>query len=348
MLDPTVPGHVNASDPSLNERQRAVFRALVDLHGRSASPVGSERLARAEGVRLSSGSVRSVLSELEELGLLERGHASAGRVPSPQGWELYVRALMEPAVLPPELRAEVDRYLDDSQRDVEQLLHEASRLLASLTQQLGLAVAATLEHERLSGLDLQSLSERRALLVLGLSGRAVRTLVLEMDTPLSRRDLAEVEGVLRERLLGHSLVEVRRRLEADPELARHTAARIVARIAAATWTRPLSTPLLAAGAGHIAQQPEFSDARQLGDVLRAVEAGSPLDRLMVSGIEGQVGVRVGLAGSHVLASMSLVSYPLPGSLPGAVAVLGPLRMDYALTLAVVDAVGTRVTDLLSA
>ena len=83
-------------------------------------------------------------------------------------------------------------------------------------------------------------------------------------------------------------------------------------------------------------------------MLRVIEAGSPLDRLMVTGIQGQVGVRVGLDGARVLAACSLVSFPLPGAIPGAVGVLGPLRMDYAFTLAVVDRVGTRVADLLSA
>jgi heat-inducible transcriptional repressor len=348
MLDPTVPGHLSARDPVLTERQRAVLGALVALHGASARPVGSDRIAREARMGLSGASIRAALAELEDLGLLERGHASAGRIPSARGWELYVRTIMAPAVLPPEMLAEVDRHLLESRRDVEHLLHEASRLLASLTRQLGLAVAATLEHEVLTGLDLQPLSDRRALLVLGLAGRAVRSLVLELDSPLSRRALAEVESVLRERLLGHALASVRRRLDEDPELVRHSAVRIVARTAAAAWMRPVAVPLLSAGAGHIARIPEFSDVRQLGDVLRVVEAGAPLDRLMVSGLEGQVGVRVGISGERVLASMSLVSYTLPGSLPGAVAVLGPLRMDYALTLAVVDAVGSRVTDLLSA
>ena len=87
----------------------------------------------------------------------------------------------------------------------------------------------------------------------------------------------------------------------------------------------------------------------LAPVLQALETGDPLNRLMVSGIEGQVGVRIGLeSDDRMLANLSLVSFPLPGAIPGAVGVLGPLRMDYALALAVVDRVGTRIADLLSA
>jgi heat-inducible transcriptional repressor len=123
---------------------------------------------------------------------------------------------------------------------------------------------------------------------------------------------------------------------------------MVVRAAAASWTRPVDTPLLAAGAMHIARQPEFASPDQLGRVLEAVESGRPLNRLLVSGIQGQAGVRVGLAGDEGLSSCSLVSFALPGAIPGAVGVLGPLRMDYAFTLAVVDTVGSRIADLLSA
>ena len=81
--------------------------------------------------------------------------------------------------------------------------------------------------------------------------------------------------------------------------------------------------------------------------MQSVESRSPLDRLMVGSIEGQVAVRVGLDEDDALDGCSLVSYVLPGTIPGAVGVLGPLRMDYARVLAVVDAVGGRVSDLLA-
>ena len=348
MTDPTLPGRVTPGDPDLSDRQRAVFRTLIDLYGRDARPVGSDRIASEGRLRLSGASVRGVLAELEHYGLLERVRGGVTRVPSSLGYDYFVRALIEPAVLPREVIDAIDAQFADSTRDVERLLQEASRLLASLTHQLGLALAASLEEEVLSALELEPLGERRALLVLGLGGHAARTLVLELETPLERGALELAESVLRERLLGRSLGEVRARLAQDPELARDTAVRIVVRAAAASWTRPVETPLLAAGAMHIARQPEFASPQHLGPVLEAVESGRPLNRLLVSGIQGQVGVRVGLTADAGLATCSLVSFALPGSIAGAVGVLGPLRMDYAFTLAVVDTVGSRVADCLSA
>jgi heat-inducible transcriptional repressor len=347
MFNAAFPGRLNPGDPDLDDRQRAVFVALVELHGRAAGPVGSDRIARWGRLGCSPAGVRSTLTELEDVGLVERGRAGAARVPSPRGYEFYVRTLLAPSRLPEAVLSLIDRQLQDSTLDVERLLHEASRVLATLTRQMGLALALSLDDERLTAIDLESLGASRTLLVMGLGGRS-RTLVLDLESPLDDAALAQVAAVLRTRLLGGTLGEARDRFAADPELARHSAVQFVARAAAAAWTRPVGTHLLSSGASHMAEQPEFANAHDLGPLLLAVETGDPLRRLMVSGAQGQVAVRVGLDCAAALAGCSLVSFPLPGAVAGAVGVLGPLRMDYGLTLAVVDSVGSRVADLLSA
>ena len=346
MSQPTIPGRLNHADPSLSERQRRVFASLLEVHSQTARAVGSESLGSRGGIPLSPASIRGALAELEELGLVERAHASAGRVPSSRGYQLFVRALLTPARLPQEQLSEVDRTLTAAARDVEHLLSQASRLLSQLTRQLGLAQAASLDHETLQALDLTPLDPRRLLLVLRLGGFALKTLSLELDSPLERADVATVESVLRERLLGRLLSEVRARLDQDPDLVRHSAVRMVTRAAAARWADPISTPLFSAGASHIAGQPEFANAEQLRQLLHVLESGAPLDRLMVESGEGFAAVRVGIDEDRALAGCSLVSYVLPGDVHGAVGVLGPLRMDYGLAVAVVDAVGSRVAELI--
>jgi len=346
MSHPAFVGNRSGSDPALNARLRSVFSALLEVHGKTAHPVGAETLAHRAGLRLSPASIRLALAELEALGLLEQPRASAGRVPTSRGVELFVRTLLAPAVLSPEIVAAVEGTLARSTRDIQHLLNEASRLLSTLTRQLGLAVAASLDDEPVREIELAALDPRRCLMVLNLGGGNVRTLVLELESPLEPEELQEVAMVLRERLGGRPLSEVRERLASDDDLARHSAVRVVACAAMAGWTSPVSTPLFTAGAMHMAGHPEFADASRLGSVLRAVEAGTPLDRLMVTSVEGQVAVRVGVDEDRALAGCSLVSYALPGSVRGAVGVLGPLRMDYALALAAVEAVGDRLADLL--
>lgn len=345
MSQPAFPGGVHREDPELTDRQRRVFAALVSIHGETARPVGSEALAQEGGIPLSPASIRSAMAELEAAGLVSKSHASAGRIPSETGYDYYVRNLLMPASLPHALLAQVDETLGRSARDVEHLLSEASRLLSSMTHQLGLALTTSLDHERLARLELQPLDVRRVLMVLGLSAALVRTVVLELDSPLEPGELQEVAAVLRERLLGRDLAEVRDRLANDPELVRRSAVRMVARAAAARWAAGPNA-LFSSGAGHIAEQPEFAAGGRLGSLLRVIESGPPLDRLMVEGAEGHPGVRVGVDEDMALAGCSLVSYPLPGTLRGAVGVLGPMRMDYARVISVVSAVGRRVANLL--
>jgi heat-inducible transcriptional repressor len=346
MSRPAFPGQLNREDPDLTDRQRHVLAALIALHGRSARPVGSDALAREGSFGLSAASLRGALAELEGIGLVEQPHRAAGRVPSGHGYEYFVRTMVTPAALPEGLLDEVDRTLKDSRRDVERLLAEASRLLSSLTRQLGLALASSLEGERLTRLDLEPLDERRVLMVLNLGAGAVRTLLLELDSPLDASELREVAEVLRERLLGLTLLESRERLASDAALIRDSAVRLVVLAAGRSSAWPSATQLFSAGAIHISNQPEFASAARIGSILDAVERGVPLGRLMVSTAEGHAAVRVGLDEPEALTACSLVSYALPGEVCGAVGVLGPRRMDYAVTLAIVDAVGRRVADYL--
>jgi heat-inducible transcriptional repressor len=340
------PGHLHREDPDLTDRQRSVLAALIAHHGRSARPVGSDVIAREGEFGLSAASIRAALAELECIGLVEQPHRAAGRVPTGRGYEYYVRTMVTPAALPDGVVSEVDRVLRECRSDVERLLGEASRLLSSLTRQLGLALASSLEHERLARLDLEPLDERRALMVLNLGAGAVHTLLLELDSPLASAELQEVAEVLRERLLGLTLGEVRERLSHGDDLARDSAVRLVVLAARRSRSWSAATPLFSAGAIHISKQPEFASAARIGSILDAVERGFPLDRLMVSTAEGHVAVRIGLDELQALSACSLVSYALPGGVRGAVGVLGPRRMDYAVTLAIVDAVGNRVADYL--
>ena len=342
------PGQFHREDPDLSERLQSVFLTLVSLYGRTARPVGSEAVAHEAGIPLSPASIRNDLAELESLGLLERAHASSGRVPSPRGYEFFVRSLLRPTALPAAMLERIRRELQRSTQDIEALLREASRLLSTLTEQLGLAVARSLDDDRLCRLDLEPVDTRRVVMALGIEGGAAQTLLLELESPLERGELSEVEAVLRERLVGLRVSEVREAMMSDGELIRRSAVRVVVRAAADQLSEGVETRLISAGTSRIAQQPEFASAEQLGPILRAVEVGSRLERLLVSGVEGTTSVRVGLDASSGLEACSLVSFALPGQVRGAVGVLGPVRMNYAFALAVVDHVGARVAELLQA
>jgi heat-inducible transcriptional repressor len=345
MSEIAFPGGPRRDDPELSERQRHIFLSLLELHRRTSQPVGSDALSRVPGVPWSPAGIRTTLAELESLGMLHRGHASAGRLPTPAGYAFHVRRELEPAPLAASVLREVDERLRRASRDVEALLAEASRLLSELTFQMGLAVAAAFEQERLVHLELQPLGPRRALMALGLGGGVVHTVVLPLESELDEEALFEAAEALRSRLVGLTLGQVRMRLATDLELIDDATVRIVSRAATASWGHA-DGAWFSAGAGEFATQPEFADRERLGSLLRVVESGPPLDRLMVDTVEGQAAVHVALDQDRALTGLSLVSFALPGRQRAGLGVLGPLRMDYARCLAVVDAVGARVADYL--
>src|SRR5258706_13178173 len=136
----------------------------------------------------------------------------------------------------------MDRVLLHSTRDIEHLLNDASRLLSTFTRQLGLALAASLDEEPLSALELAALDRRRALLVLHLGARAMRTLVLELDTPLEAAELEEVAAVLREQLVGLPLAAVRQRPAGGWGAGRGSRVRGGGRPGGGGWAQPGREP----------------------------------------------------------------------------------------------------------
>src|SRR5262249_53928348 len=159
-------------------------------------------------------------NELDDMGLLDQPHAASGRVPSDRGYRLLIDDLDAPPPLDPDEVAAIARAFEHSTRDVEQLLAQATRLLAEPAHELGFPVELALDRGRMVGLELVLVAERRVLLVLTIEGAGVRSMSLDLTTALSRADLERIGALLRERLLGLALGEVRRRLAHDEALVR--------------------------------------------------------------------------------------------------------------------------------
>ncbi|MEO6463008.1 MAG: hypothetical protein ABIP29_08015, partial [Candidatus Eisenbacteria bacterium] len=212
----------------LTSRQRLVLELLVRQFLSTARPVASQALAVEGRHAWAPATLRQAMNELEELGLLEQPHAASGRVPTDRGYRLFVDGLAAPTPLDEAEREAIEDVLARSARDVEELLTQASSLLADLSTQVGFAVAPNPDDVALTGLELVHLGERRVLLVLGVRGGSVRTMQLELESPLGRPELERVARLLGERLLGRTLAEVRRRLAHDDTLVRDGAVALVA------------------------------------------------------------------------------------------------------------------------
>lgn len=355
-------------DGSLSERQALVLRALVAAYVGEAAPVSSGTVSHLLPVPLSSASIRNTMAELEGLGLIEKPHASAGRVPTEEGLRCFVDRLLHPAELAEyERRSLQSRFEQVEGGSVMQL---ASRLLSERTRQLGFALAPRIERLVLRRVSLVRLARGRVLVVMIARSGRVEQRVVEEEGQGDQSRLDRMAASLNERLSGRTLVELRAVLESDLRDLQHQADRLVTR-ALALGLRAFQLPegrlpgeLVITSHLGILDQPEFRDPDRLRALLEAVETQERLMEVLDQVLEG-AGSRVSISlGNELeepgLRQCALVAVPYGGS-PGAstrgdagasplgvLGVLGPTRMDYARIIPLVSYCSQLVTERLSA
>lgn len=298
-LKPAMPASVLATP--LSERQAMVLRALIAAYVGQAGPVSSGRLAELVRAPLSSASIRNTLSELDALGLIEKAHASSGRVPTSFGMSVYVDHLMALDDLGPHEQRMIERVMRNV--DSSQTPRQASQLLSEYTRQLGFVMAPRVEHLRLQTVHLVPVAEQRVLAVLVTEQGGVLQRVIDSPERLDARALERVGALLAERVAGCTLTQLRRRLEEERDRLRGEADEWMRRV---WWVgleacdQEVAEDLVIGTRLSLLGQPEFSDPERIRGLFTALEANQGLlDLLREIGSADQTrqdqSVQVGLA-----------------------------------------------------
>jgi len=340
---------------TLNERERRVLEAIVQSYVETAEPVGSRTIARRFGLGVSAATIRNAMSDLEEKGYLFHPHTSAGRVPTDRAYRLYVDSLMgAPRLTHAEQVAIRDRLPADGST-VTEVLRRAAEVLGVLTQELGVAVAPSLEQTALERIDLVAVGSERLLLVLTLKSGIVRTIFVPVAGSLSADAVANVTVVLNERLAGLTLRDVRLTLgERLRDTAAGPAESELLDIFLATGEQIFDvgaadeTVVL----GHtsvLAEQPEFASGDRMRRLIELTEQRDVLQRVLGRRADaGSLTVTIGGENeSRQLSQLTLVTAPYRvGPLNGVIGVLGPTRMPYDKIVALVEHTSKLVSELM--
>ncbi|MEM1055911.1 MAG: heat-inducible transcriptional repressor HrcA [Bacteroidota bacterium] len=340
-------------DPrGLSARERDVLERIVQRFIASAAPVGSKALA--EDFELSSASLRNTMRALEKAGFLGHPHTSAGRVPTPQGYRVYVDELMDVRGLSSReadlLRQSVRRRLGD----LEAVARDSSRLLGRLAQLLGVVLTPRLSTGVLERLDVVPLASHRLLFVLSIRGGFARTVQAEVEVPVDPARLDRVVQRLNERLAGLTLGEIRQtgadRLQDLAEADRSGVVRVVLREGPDLFREATPQRRAAiAGAQHLVRQPEFAEPETVRSVVELAESEDVIVHLLEEPalVDPEAPERaVVLIGREMgQAAYSVVTAPYrQAGARGAVAVIGPTRMDYPRAVALVEHVAGLLSD----
>ena len=330
---------------ALNERSREVFRHIVDAYVETGAPIGSRTVSRRLGVELSPATIRNVMADLEDLGLLYAPHTSAGRLPTEVGMRLFVHGLLEHGNLTRDERENIESQCAASGRSLPEVLEEATNMLSGLSRCAGLVVAPKSD-ESLKHIEFVLLGPGRALVVLVFASGAVENRIIDVPAGLPASSLIEASNYLSARLVGRTINEALAEIRA--ELAAHRAklddltSRVVEQ-GLATWANDdRGGALIVRGQAQLLEDinaiEDLEHIRQLFSVLETKEA---LMRLLdltdtAQGVQIYIGAENELFG---LAGCSVVIAPYTNSeksIVGAVGVVGPTRIDYARIIPMVD------------
>jgi len=344
---------------ALNERSREIFRQIVESYLTTGEPVGSRNLSRILPITLSPASVRNVMSDLEQLGLIYAPHTSAGRLPTELGLRFFVDALMEIGDLTENDRRSIEAQIAGAgaNKSLESLLTEASQTLSGLTRSAGIVLASK-ANVRLKHIEFVRLEPERALAVLVAEDGQVENRVLNVPSGLPTSALIEAGNFLNAHLRGKTLAELRAEIETSltqgqAELDQLTQKIIAAGLASWSGGDTDERQLIVRGHANLLEDLHaLEDLERVRLLFDALETKRGVIDLL-GRAERAEGVRIFIGSENKLFSLSGSSTIIApyrdtkGSIVGVIGVIGPTRLNYARVIPMVDYTARLVSRLLA-
>lgn len=336
----------------LSERARLIFRDVVDSYLTTGAPVGSRTLSRNGGLQLSPASIRNVMQDLEELGLLAAPHTSAGRVPTEQGLRLFVDGMMQAATPSQQDVAAIEAEAARSGASLEDVLARTTSALSGLAQ-CAAVVAAPKSEAVIRQMNLVPLGPGRALAVLVGADGSIENRVVALPEDLPRQALEEAQNYVNARLSGLTLAQAVERLQAEMASNRAELDQLTADLVAnglASWSSDGAGPvLIVRGQAHLLDSADLDRARAL---LEELEEKAELARLLDEARASEA-LRIFIGAEtrlFALSGSSVIAAPYRGAdgrVIGVVGVIGPTRLNYARVVPMVDFTANRLSRLMA-
>jgi heat-inducible transcriptional repressor len=362
ILAPTKP---TQADWSPDARGQAVLSAVIKEHLRTGEPVASRSISEraAFGAGWSSATIRNVLAELEEHGLVEQPHTSAGRVPTDKGYRFYVDHFIGDTRLSRADISAIDRGLGlspDAFAPPSRLMEKVSHVLSELSENVGIVVSPPVADSRLEHIEFLPLTDGRILVVLVLASNVVQNKIIRIDERLASEELEAAARYLNAEFSGKTLQTIRAEVLALMGEEKALYDRLL-RNAVLLFERSVeggegeTGDVYVDGASNILAKPDFSDVERLRELFRTFEAKSRLVKILNECIArepvfGDVHVVIGREHSAPqFQSCALITAPYrvgEGFVGGTVGVVGPMRLEYARTMAAVNYVARLVERVL--
>ncbi len=346
---------INPHGHDLDARARRLLRTLISQYLADGEPVGSRTLARSSGLEVSPATIRNIMADLEDAGLVASPHTSAGRVPTPRGLRLFVDSLIELQPLPQAEMMRMQNELPPGPTTTLDLLGNVSTLLSAMTRFAGVVTVPRQVDYPLRHIDFVALPDFQVLVILVFTDNQVQNRIIKLAKPLEARELEQAANYLNSQFVGLRLDDIRTQLlaelrEAGSELNRLLASTM--ELATASFAPQAGgDDVLVSGQTNLMAYSELSNLQRLRELFDAFQQKNELLQLMEV-CSRAPGVRLFIgeeSGFTALDGCSLVtaSYSAQGRVLGAVGVIGPTRMAYERVIPVVQASAGLLSDALN-
>jgi len=347
----------------LDERSRTIFRELVESYLQTGEPVGSRNISRQLPIQLSPASVRNIMSDLEQLGLIYAPHTSAGRLPTEGGLRLFVDGLLEVGDLAPAERSQIEAQISGTQQDrtIEEMLTEAGEMISGLSHCAGVVLAdqpPTEDAKVLKHIEFVPLEPGKALAVIVSNDNSVENRIIDLPNGLPVSALTEAANYLNAHITGLPLEEARKKMEAEHKARKaelDSLADKVIESGLATWSKDTvgQPSLIVRGRSHlISEMSAVEDIERVRQLFDDFETKQDIIQIL-NLAESADGVRIFIGSENKLFSMSgssLIVAPFQNTDKKVVVVLGvigPTRLNYARIIPMVDYTARLVGKLIS-
>ena len=332
-----------SADEELSERGLHLFKSLVAHFIADGQPVGSRTLARDTNLELSPATIRNVMADLEDIGLLHSPHTSAGRVPTVKGYRLFVDSLLRSENMDSAETGRIAREMEVGD-DLNKLMEKTSSMLSEITKLAGVVMLPRVEQRALKQIEFVSLSDNRVLVILVVNDSEVQNRIIHTDKPYSATKLQQAANYLNATFSGKDLQTVRAELVSElkkmKEDVNHSM-QMVIEMAQKAFTHPDRTDdYVMSGQTNLMGVTDLSDVEKLKKLFESFNQKRDILHLLEHAVHAK-GVQIFIgeeSGYEVLDNCSVVTspYEMNGQTLGVLGVIGPTRMDYERVIPVVD------------
>ena len=319
----------------LDERKVKILKAIIQNYQETGEPVGSRTISKYTDLNLSSATIRNEMADLEEMGLIVQPHTSAGRIPTDQGYRLYVDQLM--AEKDREV-AQIKDFMVQRVNRLEQLLRQIARFLATNTNYATMISAPSASNSKVKFLQLSRMGTDKLLVTVVVEGNIVKNTILDMDRTMSDEDILNLGFHLNNTLNGLTMAQINLGLITKLKEVAGSNADVVEKVLEAVAdaiSMEGEVPIYTSGATNIFKYPELTTDDTASQIIGTLEEKQQLAQLLTAnlGDEDKQGIQIYIGNENSVQAMKdcsvvTATYELKDGLQGTIGIVGPKRMDY--------------------